>query len=448
MAADGRNKGISLFKCFEPVFSCCLELEESLSKDSNDELSITNIQQDLLQKISQAKSLALQSGNSERDIEEATFATVAWVDQILARFLSGNAGVIPLQSALFNTSHAGEEFFDHLAALSADQKEPREVFYTAIALGFVGKYFMDTGDNGELARLLTYHGQLLSVPPVSSKSLPEERLIPQLYQSEDPGPAKVPTNWKRPAMWAAGLLLAVTVCVVALVVIFKPKMVIARDVLQSQLAGFGCSRIQATVDDDNKVTLSGYISERDEVDRLVKNVLSIKGVKDVTTDLHSIAQPYCEVLQAISDHLPGNGTPDPSLQFIPNEANGQFHEGENLLLKLSVPAIKGYFYLDYYQKDGSVVHMLPNPVDRNNLLDGDPGEITIGAPPFKRIYPVSPPFGQEMVVALASPVPLFQLQRQEVEGRKSYLSELSQQLKEQGEKVVADFQFITTESSR
>lgn len=451
MGTNGQKNEVSLFNCFEPIFSYCLALDDKHSQDTaedfSDDLSLSDIHQELLKRISQAKGLALQAGKSERDIAEATFATVAWVDQILARLSNGNAGVIPLQAALFNTSHAGEEFFDHLSALSAEQKEPREVFYIAIVLGFVGKYFMDTGDNGELARLLSYHGQLLPIPPVSSKSLPEERLIPQLYQSEDPGPAKSPTDWKRPAFWAAGLLLAVAVCVFALVALFKPKAVIARDVLQSQLDSFGCGRIQATVDDDNRVNLSGYISERDDAGRLEKNILGIKGVSAITTDLNTIAESHCDVLQTISPQVPGESTPSSPLRLTPGHPDGRFHEGENLLLKLKVTA-KGFFYLDYYQKDGSVVHMVPNPVDQGYYTDGSAEEITIGAPPFRRIYPVSPPFGQEMVVAMVSPVQLFPTYRREMEKTRGYLAELSQQLADKGEKVVADFKFITTEGQQ
>jgi type IV/VI secretion system ImpK/VasF family protein len=77
------------------------------------------------------------------DLEEARFALVAWADEsILRTDWSGRQQWLgePLQLQLFRTNRAGDEFFERLARLRAEQTDAREVFFLCLVFGFEGGY--------------------------------------------------------------------------------------------------------------------------------------------------------------------------------------------------------------------------------------------------------------------------------------------------------------------
>ena len=89
------------------------------------------------------------------EVEEARFALVAWADEtILKSTWSGREEWLrePLQLQLFRTNRAGDEFYDHLAALRPDQNYAREVYFLCLCLGFEGGYAGRDADRAELTR--------------------------------------------------------------------------------------------------------------------------------------------------------------------------------------------------------------------------------------------------------------------------------------------------------
>lgn len=80
--------------------------------------------------------------------ESAVFAVCAWVDEVFLN-LPGEENMIfrgkwsrrLLQKEYFNTSNAGNEFFQRLNDLENGASLAREVFYACLALGFRGRYY-------------------------------------------------------------------------------------------------------------------------------------------------------------------------------------------------------------------------------------------------------------------------------------------------------------------
>lgn len=93
----------------------------------------------------------LELGIPKRDLDDAKYAIVAFIDEQL--FRAPWAGrqewmLEPLQLVYFNENTAGEGFFDRLDAL---EREPArlhvlEVYYLCLALGFQGKFAVRGGD--------------------------------------------------------------------------------------------------------------------------------------------------------------------------------------------------------------------------------------------------------------------------------------------------------------
>jgi hypothetical protein len=100
--------------------------------------------------------------------------------------------------------------------------------------------------------------------------------------------------------------------------------------------------------------------------------------------------------------------------------------GEQLLVRITAET-DAYLQVDYYQADGQVVHLLPNPLDSNQVHAGH--AFILGKPESSFQLTISPPFGVEMLMVLASQRP-FNLQRDvsSTEPAPVYLARLAKNL--------------------
>ena len=181
---------------FLPVFTFGLALDEKVAAGQASEAAaaVTARAREL---IDRAKAAAQADGKRPEQADGAAFAVVAWIDEIMARNPAYLTGSIPLQVTMFNTNNAGNEFFQHLSALKQDQDEVREVYYHALLSGFVGQYYYENGDTGELGKLKELHGRQLPIAPAPIHTLREEKITPQPYAVPDPSGPKYPRQWDR-----------------------------------------------------------------------------------------------------------------------------------------------------------------------------------------------------------------------------------------------------------
>src|SRR3546814_1140178 len=150
------------------------------------------------------------AGQRPEHIEAAAFALVAWIDELISRNPAYWNEASPLQVAMFNTNNAGNEFFYHLGNLKAGEDEVREVYYHALLLGFVGQYYFETGDTGELGKLKELHARQLPVAPAPTHVLREEQITPQPYLSKDPPGPRCPRQWDK-LLLKAGMVVALLI---------------------------------------------------------------------------------------------------------------------------------------------------------------------------------------------------------------------------------------------
>ncbi len=116
---------------------------------------------DLLQR---AQALRSQGEFPDEQWQEGLFAVFALIDEMI--LCSGWPGrdtwqVAQFQHRFFNTTNAGEEFFDHLKALGSGSEEVREVYGWCLAMGFKGRYFRpeDAAGLEEITRLNLARGR-------------------------------------------------------------------------------------------------------------------------------------------------------------------------------------------------------------------------------------------------------------------------------------------------
>jgi len=118
------------------------------------------------------------------DLEEARFALVVWADEMILRTeWEGRAEWVrePLQLQLFRTNRGGDEFFERLSRLRAEQTDAREVFFLCLVSGFEGQY---SDRDSERRALLGQQFEMLRVAGRAADVAQVSPLTPAAYDVE------------------------------------------------------------------------------------------------------------------------------------------------------------------------------------------------------------------------------------------------------------------------
>ncbi|MET0540424.1 MAG: DotU family type IV/VI secretion system protein [Variovorax sp.] len=435
-----------LLDYFRPLFSLGLELDIAI-RSGRARPSLDAAQRQLLALLEQVRGRAAAAGQPSRAVESASFALVAWLDEILARYPTASARPTPLQLQLFNSNNADSEFFHHLSALQAEDGELREVYWHALAHGFTGQYYFESGDGGELGKLKTLHGRQLPVPPLALDTLAQGRITPQPYSLADPQGPREPERRER-AMLRAGGALALLFPLLGLLWLLlagpraAPQTLAQR--VDLQLQTYPCSDLNATVDAAGTAAIRGFVSVPDELERVPRDVAALPGVKTVGADLALRPWPHCEVVAILKPYQARNRDRQFGLAMnLTNAHDGRLREGDLVLLQVTQPNYDGYLWVDYYTADGSVLHFNAGRSPRR-LAAGEHMDLGQDVPSS---WLVSPPFGTVMITAIASPMPFTaNADRPPFELASDYLLRLRESLAsaKEPERLVADYRFLQT----
>ena len=176
------------------------------------------------------------------------------------------------------------------------------------------------------------------------------------------------------------------------------------------------------------VEVSGYVRRGAELENAKKSIMTLGGATGFTARTRPISAAQCALMDLYAPYAAINQNLDFGLKIRTSNADGEYRESESLILDLDTPIRESFIYIDYFTLDGSVVHMRPNP---NVALRSTPASERrrLGNDPTFSQWTVGPPFGVEMITALATRKPLFKGHREEVEPAEDYLRALKQNLK-------------------
>ena len=149
-------------------------------------MSFGHVQTDVQRLLSETESAMRSGGVDTEEYNEARFAVCAWVDEALLS--SAWVGKTEwqrdsLQRKYFQTSDAGQEFFERLNRLGQHQRDAREIYYLCLAMGFKGRYHQE-GDEPLLEQLKTSNLKFLLGSSVGLPSLERSELFPEAYPVE------------------------------------------------------------------------------------------------------------------------------------------------------------------------------------------------------------------------------------------------------------------------
>jgi serine/threonine-protein kinase len=196
------------------------------------------------------------------------------------------------------------------------------------------------------------------------------------------------------------------------------------------LAEARCSFVTGAMEGESRARLSGY-AQAGSGEAALRLRLASAGVPASAVDwgVRGFEGPYCGALDILRPHADAFGAAPSGLDVSLPGNRRRLVLGDLLTVNLALPRFPSYLRVSYFTHDGEVVHLHPTPADPARAFGphvrialGDPAS---GGPRWE----IGPPYGTEMIVAVASERPLFATSRPEAEQSDDYLAALATALR-------------------
>ena len=161
---------------------------------------------------------------------------------------------------------------------------------------------------------------------------------------------------------------------------------------------------------------------------LTAAVNSLPAEMKLQNQIQTIDGPYCAALDAVRPYQPLFAPAGDTLGLALAGGKTVLRDGDLITIDQTMPDFSGYLETDYFSNDGTVLHLYPTPTDPARQFAA--GAInTLGDPAHGGAsWQVSAPYGTDMIIAIASSVPLFTQARPQNENASDYLAALRQAL--------------------
>jgi eukaryotic-like serine/threonine-protein kinase len=190
------------------------------------------------------------------------------------------------------------------------------------------------------------------------------------------------------------------------------------DLIRNQVAQLASSQQCAIVDgdigEDGAVTLTG-LAGVSATDALRQGLAGLTIPGAVQWQVQSVDKSFCRALDVLHSITPSFNPAAPRLGLTLVGGNTRLRDGEHILPQLVMPNFRSHLLVDYIAHDGGVQHLFPQVADPSQDVAADPvrtfaaGElVSLGAVrPGHPGWEVGPPYGTDMIIAIASSQPLF-----------------------------------------
>jgi len=209
-----------------------------------------------------------------------------------------------------------------------------------------------------------------------------------------------------------------------------------RDGIEGLLAEVPCSRLQVEFDPTSgTLELRGHIPDAGLRGPVTQALIAQIGDSiPVSDNLLILPRPQCDALSGIASvGLPQSTEQRSNPRLVGSDTHArryQYKEGDYLILDMVAPEYDAYLYVDYYDADGNVIHLLPNNAVTLEKFSAN-STVAIGAKRadgnFLEVI-VTPPYGEEIATAFATSTPLYDNERPFSEPAAPYLDWLRLQV--------------------
>jgi serine/threonine-protein kinase len=198
-----------------------------------------------------------------------------------------------------------------------------------------------------------------------------------------------------------------------------------RDSLAVALRNADCSLTRTTIENGH-VLVSGIVSRdsQDALHSIAEAALPPGAPSDpYTLQLANFSgQQYCGMLDLLR-----NAGLQPLRLTLRNGVT-ELHKDDLIVPRITMPDYPAWLMVDYWQSDGSLSHLHPSGVSKAKR-EAAGSEVALGDT-AKGLWQAEEPFGTDMVISIASSMPLFSPPRPENDTAKSYLAALGRALQE------------------
>lgn len=215
--------------------------------------------------------------------------------------------------------------------------------------------------------------------------------------------------------------------------------------VRAEFDKLGCAPLTA-IEDAEGIRVTGFMSSEDELNQLKTSVQAMDDVGPVAFQVVVISPSFCEILQVSLPLHERNGIESAGASIGINSNDVMLEEGDQVVLNAIAPTFDSFVYVVYMQEDGKLINLMPSETDRDNRRQASES-FSVGARDDQPSFSVAPPYGDDLVILLASSEPLFSGPRSLTESGSNFAKDLAQSvntlLSEEG-KVVADLVFLRT----
>jgi hypothetical protein len=194
--------------------------------------------------------------------------------------------------------------------------------------------------------------------------------------------------------------------------------------------GFQCANPSAHVSQSGDISVTGYVASPADKDQVTAKLGSLPDAGSINNQLEVMKWPLCEMRGILETQTASRPT-DPGVpQIEPGGELGTYFTND--YLKPTVTATDlydGYLYIDYVDPDGSIAHLSPNQA-RPAVVIPKGSAVKIGTLSQEK-YQIKEPYGTGLLVAISTPVQLFESLRpiqEQGDDAKQYLVELRRKL--------------------
>ena len=190
-----------------------------------------------------------------------------------------------------------------------------------------------------------------------------------------------------------------------------------------------CGRLEVGSDSDGRLRIAGLVASGSPTAAEVEHALAGTLGRPFDLQLIEVAPVLCTVVEDLAgDPAEIDARPVLKLRNAEGTTKDRFQEEEHLVIELAPQDQARHVYLDYFTHEGEVLHLLPGPDYPDNLVPAG-ATLVLGDPQQGQpVWQIGPPFGQDLLVALAARRPLYQDPRPDVEGIEPYLTFLRARL--------------------
>ena len=205
--------------------------------------------------------------------------------------------------------------------------------------------------------------------------------------------------------------------------------------------------LDGSVASDGSVQVGGLLGEAQR--SALRQALASAGASQAALGVDTFSGPYCPVLDAVHAAVPAFGTA-PALGLSLAGASGRLLKDAHVIPQLRLPDYPSYLLVDYIANDGSLAHLQPSADEKMldiTLPDGTVKHLPVDAAAAAKVLPagatvaigdpafcncsastvgwtVAPPYGTDMILAIASSAPLFATPRPANDTLSAYLAAL------------------------